>query len=646
MTLSEPSASARSREGRQLRRLPETLVNRIAAGEVIERPAAAVKELVENALDAGARRIDVLLRDGGRALIAVTDDGCGMEPDQLEVAVERHVTSKLPDDDLVHIRSLGFRGEALPSIGAVARLTLVSRPAGAAEAWSLTVEGGRRGQLKPAAHPPGTRVEVRDLFYATPARLKFLKSPRAELQACRDTLMRLAMANPLVGFSLGDGERTLLRLEPAVPDLASGLEAVSPTDDLLQTRLKRLGALLGKDFAENALALEAEREGFRLTGLIGVPTFNRATAQHQYLFVNGRPVRDRLLLGALRGAFADFLARDRHPVAALFLEAPAEAVDVNVHPAKAEVRFREAGLVRGLIVGACRHTLAEAGHRASTSVAQAALGAFRPQEGPPPAPGLAQGPGGGSGGGWRPNYAQSRQPAYGGSYGAGLRETASDYHAPLPELEGAPAARSEAVAEAVAARPDYPLGAARAQLHGTYVVAQTQDGIVIVDQHAAHERLVHERMKRQLAEGGVKTQLLLIPEVVELEEPAVERLLARAGELAELGLVFEAFGAGALAVREVPALLGQPNLQGLLRDLADELSEWDQALSLKERLEEVCGTLACHGSVRAGRQLNADEMNALLRQMEATPHSGQCNHGRPTYVELKLADIEKLFGRR
>ena len=646
MTLSEPSASPSAGEVRQLRRLPDTLVNRIAAGEVIERPAAAVKELVENALDAGAGQIDVLLRDGGRALIAVTDDGCGMEPDQLEVAVERHVTSKLPDDDLVHIRSLGFRGEALPSIGAVARLTLISRPAQAAEAWSLTVEGGRRGQPKPAAHPPGTRVEVRDLFYATPARLKFLKSPRAELQACRDTLMRLAMANPLVGFTLGDGDRTLLRLEPAapelVPDPASGLDATSRADDLLQARLKRLGALLGKDFAENALALEAEREGFRLTGLIGVPTYNRATAQHQYLFVNGRPVRDRLLLGALRGAFADFLARDRHPVAALFLEAPAEAVDVNVHPAKAEVRFREAGLVRGLIVGACRHALAEAGHRASTSVAQAALGAFRPQDGPPAASGSAPR----SGGGWRPVYAQPQGPAYGGSYGAGLREAASDYHAPLPELEGAPAARNEAVPDAAAALPDYPLGAARAQLHGTYVVAQTQDGIVIVDQHAAHERLVHERMKRQLAEGGVKTQLLLIPEVVELEEPAVERLLARAAELAELGLVFEAFGAGALAVREVPALLGQPNLQGLLRDLADELSEWDQALSLKERLEEVCGTLACHGSVRAGRQLNADEMNALLRQMEATPHSGQCNHGRPTYVELKLADIEKLFGRR
>ena len=619
---------------RNLRRLPETLVNRIAAGEVIERPAAAVKELVENALDAGAGRIEVLLRDGGRALIAVTDDGCGMTREDLEMAVERHVTSKLPDDDLVHIRSLGFRGEALPSIGAVARLTLTSRTAEASEAWSLTVEGGRQTSPRPAAQPPGTRVEVRDLFYATPARLKFLKSPRAELQACRDTLTRLAMANPEVGFTLGDGEKTLLRLEPAAGDL--GTTAESQGDRLLSARLKRLGALLGKDFADNALAVEAEREGIRLTGLIGVPTFNRATAQHQYLFVNGRPVRDRLLLGALRGAFADFLARDRHPVAALFLDVPAEAVDVNVHPAKAEVRFREAGVVRGLIVGGCRHALAEAGHRASTSVAQAALGAFRPEAGSAPAAPY------GNRSAWSGAQATSGQPIY----GQGLRETAAQYHAPLPDLQDAPAARHEAAPETSQPAPDYPLGAARAQLHGTYVVAQTQDGIVIVDQHAAHERLVHERMKRQLADGGVKTQLLLIPEVVELEEPAVERLLARALELGELGLVFEAFGLGAVAVRETPALLGQTNLQGLLRDLADELAEWDQALSLKERLEEVCGTMACHGSVRAGRQLNAEEMNALLRQMEATPHSGQCNHGRPTYVELKLADIEKLFGRR
>jgi DNA mismatch repair protein MutL len=470
-------------------------------------------------------------------------------------------------------------------------------------------------------------VEVRDLFYATPARLKFLKSPRAELLACRDTLVRLAMAHPQVGFVLSDGDKALLRLEPV-------------SGDLLDSRLQRLSALIGRDFADNALPLEAEREGIRLAGLIGVPTYNRATAQAQYLFVNGRPVKDRLLLGALRGAYADFLARDRHPVAALFLDAPAEAVDVNVHPAKAEVRFRDAGLVRGLIVGGCRHALAEAGHRASTTVAQAALGAFRPEpQGQPPAQGhIWQAP---RPGGWdRPPYEHA---------GAGLREAAAQYHAPLPGaqpgVDAAPAARAESEPEGPEPA-DFPLGAAKAQLHGTYVVAQTADGLVIVDQHAAHERLVHERMKRQLAEGGVKTQLLLIPDVVELDEPAAERLLARAEELAELGLVVEAFGPGALAVRETPALLGQPNVQGLLRDLADELAELDQALSLKERLDEVCGTMACHGSVRAGRPLNAAEMNALLRQMEATPHSGQCNHGRPTYVELKLADIEKLFGRR
>jgi DNA mismatch repair protein MutL len=633
--MSDALAASLDAPARVLRRLPETLVNRIAAGEVIERPAAAVKELVENSLDAGATRIEVLLREGGRALIAVTDDGCGMTAEELSLAVERHATSKLPDDDLVNIRALGFRGEALPSIGAVARLTLTSRTPGAAEAWSLTVEGGRCGQPAPAAQPVGTRVEVRDLFYATPARLKFLKTPRSELQACRDILVRLAMAHPEVSFVLGDGEKTLLRLEAVAPEFGGSL---------LDARLKRLGALLGRDFADNALAVEAEREGIRLTGLIGVPTYNRATSQAQYLFVNDRPVRDRLLLGALRGAYADFLARDRHPVAALFLEAPAEAVDVNVHPAKAEVRFREAGLVRGLIVGGCKHALAEAGHRASTTVAQAALGAFRPQEAPA---GHSGGGGTWSGGyAWRPP-----QPSY-GQAGAGLREAAEDYHAPLPEFSAEPGARAEAPPAAgeetpAEAYPEaYPLGAARAQLHGTYVVAQTGDGIVIVDQHAAHERLVHERMKRQLAEGGVKTQMLLIPEVVELDEPAAERLLTRAEELAELGLVVESFGAGAVAVRETPALLGQADVQGLVRDLADELAELDQALSLKERLDAVCGTMACHGSVRAGRQLAPAEMNALLRQMEATPHSGQCNHGRPTYVELKLADIEKLFGRR
>jgi DNA mismatch repair protein MutL len=602
-----------------LRRLPETLVNRIAAGEVIERPAAAVKELVENALDAGARQVDVVLRDGGRAFISVTDDGRGMTPEELDLAAERHATSKLPDDDLVNITTLGFRGEALPSIAAVSRLTVASRAAGAVEAWSLGVEAGRKGRPQPAAQPPGTRVEVRDLFFATPARLKFLKAPRTELGHVQDALKRLAMAHPEVGFTLADQARSVLRLTPCA-------------GDLFEARLARLGAVMGRDFARNALSVEAEREGLRLTGYIGLPTLSRGNAQQQYLFVNGRPVRDKLLHGAVRGAYQDFLARDRHPLLALFLELPAEAVDVNVHPAKTEVRFREPGLVRGLIVGACRHALAEAGHRAATTVAGAALGAFRPQAGP----GLP-----------------ARRAGRGATLPRGLAEATAAYHAPLPGLADAPAARpAEAPGPGTTAEPGsdagqtYPLGAARAQLHATYIVAQTEDGIVIVDQHAAHERLVYERMKQQLGERGVVAQLLLIPEVVELDEPAAERLARRADELAELGLRLEPFGPGAVMVREVPALLGEVDAQGLVRDLADELAEWGEALCVKERLEEVCGTLACHGSVRAGRRLNAAEMDALLRQMEATPHSGQCNHGRPTYVELKLADIEKLFGRR
>ena len=607
-----------------IRRLPDGLVNRIAAGEVIERPAAVVKELAENALDAGATRIAVVLRDGGRALISVTDDGCGMTCEELELAVERHATSKLPDEDLVNIRSLGFRGEALPSIGAVARMSVTSRAKGADSAWSLKLEGGRKSAPEPAALGGGTRVEVRDLFFATPARLKFLKAPRTELQHARDILQRLAMAHPLVSFSLADDTRSVLSFE-------------AEQGELFDARLRRLGAALGREFRDNALPIDAEREGLRLSGFIGLPTLNRANAQSQYLFVNGRPVKDRLLFGAVRGAYQDFLARDRHPMLALFLEAPPEAVDVNVHPAKAEVRFRDAGLVRGLIVSACRHALGEAGHRASTTVSEAALGAIRSEGGedrgrfqPPP-----YRPGAGSGSSYRPH--------------GGLAEAAESYHAPLPGWEAAPAAKhefAEQAQDADGAAADYPLGAARAQLHETYIVAQTGDGIVIVDQHAAHERLVLERMRREMAGKGVARQILLIPEVVELDPSAAERVAARAEELAELGLVVEAFGEGSLVVREVPALLGQLDVQGLLRDLGDELAELDQALSLKERLEEICGTMACHGSVRAGRRLNGPEMNALLREMEATPHSGQCNHGRPTYVELKLADIEKLFGRR
>ncbi len=596
-----------------IRRLPDSTINRIAAGEVVERPASAVKELVENAIDAGAKRIDVVLRDGGRSLIAVTDDGRGMTPDELALAVERHATSKLNGDDLTNIVTLGFRGEALPSIGAVSRMTLTSRPPDAAEAWSLHMEAGDKHPPEPAAHPAGTRIEVRDLFYATPARLKFLKTERTEYGAALDTVRRLAMAHPEIAFSLSDGNRTSLRLGPA-------------QGDLFQRRIDRLGAIMGRDFADNAVPIDAEREGIRLTGFVGLPTFNRGNAQMQYAFVNGRPVRDKLFSGAVRGAYADFLAHDRHPVLALFLEVPAEAVDVNVHPAKAEVRFRDAGLVRGLIVGAIKHALADAGHRASTTVSQAALGAFAAHSGA-----IA-------------GYRASSAYAY---PQRGLAEQAAAYQAPLPET-GGPSARVDMPGPAAMPEParDYPLGVARGQLHGTYVIAQTDDGIVVVDQHAAHERLVYERMKTQLADTGVARQMLLLPEVVELDEPAVARLVDRAEELAELGLALESFGPGAVVVRETPALLGDCDIGGLVRDLADDLAELDQTLALKERMEAVCSTMACHGSVRAGRRLNVEEMNALLRQMEATPHSGQCNHGRPTYVELKLADIERLFGRR
>jgi len=593
----------------QIRLLPTVLVNRIAAGEVVERPASAVKELVENALDAGATRVEVALREGGQSLIVVSDDGGGMDRDALVLAVDRHCTSKLPDDDLSAIATLGFRGEALPSIGAVARLTLTSRVPGSATGWSLAVEGGDKGEPVPAAHPPGTRVEVRDLFYATPARLKFMKSARAERDQALDTVKRLAMAHPTVSFLVSDDERVLLRLNAA------------PLSDPLEERLARLAAVLGRDFADNALPIEAERAGLRLTGFAGLPTLNRPTAREQYLFVNGRPVRDKLLNGAVRGAYQDFLAGDRHPMVALFVDLPGEEVDVNVHPAKAEVRFRDPGLVRGLIVSALKQALMASGHRASTTVANATVGAFTPHSG--------QG------------FHRPAQPYF----PAGLAERAAPYYAPSAPVIGAP--DTPAVAGDAALEPEhFPLGAARAQLHGTYVVAQTADGIVIVDQHAAHERLVYERMKQALAEGGVKRQMLLLPEVVELDPAQADSLTQRHEELAALGLVIEAFGSGAVIVREVPALLGDADIAGLVRDLAEEIAELGAGFSLVERLESVCGTLACHGSVRAGRRLNAAEMNALLRQMEATPHSGQCNHGRPTYVELKLADIERLFGRR
>ncbi len=605
-----------------IRLLPETLVNRIAAGEVVERPASVVKELVENSIDAGARHIDVILRDGGQTLISVEDDGCGMSPEEMLLAVERHATSKLPDDDLIHIRTLGFRGEALPSIGGVSRLTIHSRATDSDEAWKLTVEGGVKSEPAPASHPAGTRIEVRDLFYATPARLKFLKTPRTEQNHAVEILNRLAMAHPDIGFSLSDGTRHLISLNPAQGDLFSA-------------RLDRLTGIMGRDFADNAMPIDAGRDNVRLSGYASLPTLNRGNAAMQFLFVNGRPVRDKLLVGALRGAYRDFLASDRYPMVALFLELPPDEVDVNVHPAKTEVRFRDAGLVRGLIVGALKHALAETGHRASTTASGTALGAFRAEGSNIP----FGGGGNVSRGGGALNY--SKPPI-----SPGLAQQAYEYHQPLPALDTAPDARMADDITPEEAVEDYPLGVARAQLHATYVVAQTADGIVIVDQHAAHERLVHERIKNALESGGVARQGLLIPEVVDLEGPAVDRLSARSEELAEMGLVLEAFGDGAVVVRETPALLGEMDIKGLVRDLADDLAEMDEALSLRNQLGDVCSSMACHSSVRAGRKLNAQEMNALLREMEATPHSGQCSHGRPTYVELKLSDIEKLFGRR
>lgn len=600
----------------KIRLLSETTINQIAAGEVIERPASAVKELVENAIDAGAHSIAVVMTGGGRELIRVSDDGFGMSAEEISLAVERHATSKLNEADLTDIKSMGFRGEALPSIASVSRFSLSSRAKGAEQGWKMEIAGGRKSALVPAALNQGTKVEVRDLFYATPARLKFLKTERTELSHAHDVIKRLAMAHPHVAFSLHDGDRKVFQVSAG-------------QGELLDSRLRRLCAILGPEFGENALGIEVERETIKLTGYAGLPTYNRGNAQQQYLFVNGRPVKDKLLTGAVRGAYMDYLARDRHPILALFLDIPTELVDVNVHPAKAEVRFRDTAHVRGLIVSSLRRALNEAGHRASTTVAGQALGAFNAET-------------------------RSPYPAYSPApYSSGLADRAEAYQRPL-SMDGqqfAPMGRNEILEQAVPpveneAATAYPLGAARGQLHETYIISQTDDGIIITDQHAAHERLVYERMKAHMAESGVPRQVLLIPEVVELEQSLVDRLISRVEELQELGLVVEGFGEGAVVVRETPALLGDTNIKGLVRDLADELAELGQTLSLKERLEAVCSSMACHGSVRAGRRLNTPEMNALLREMEATPHSGQCNHGRPTYVELKLSDIEKLFGRR
>ena len=586
-----------------IRRLPEHLVNRIAAGEVVERPASALKELVENAIDAGATRIAVKLAAGGIELIEVTDDGKGMNPAEMALALERHATSKLPDDDIEHVATLGFRGEALPSIASVARLTIESRVRGE-EGWLRAIDNGIVEREGPAALPPGTRVRVEALFARVPARRKFLRSPRAEYGASLDVVRRLAMAHPDIAFAVEhDGRRAL---------------GVQGGD----SRPERVVALTDRDLAPNSVGVDFEREGIRLGGVAGLPTFNRGVADHQYLFVNGRPVKDRLLAGAVRGAYAEMLARDRHPVVALFLDVPAEAVDVNVHPAKTEVRFRDPALVRGMIVSGLRRALDEAGHRVVQRPSEAALAAWQTEPvDTAPAPDL-----------WSGGY--DRSPV-----GAAIFDRRPSFIAP-------PQARAEPAHVPPPQTERFPLGVARGQVAKTYIVAEAEDGLVIVDQHAAHERLVLERMRRALGDGGVARQALLLPEVVELDETACDRLEARLGELAELGLELERFGPRAMLVRATPALLGQGDVQGLVTDLADELAAYDEALSLKERLDHVAATMACHGSVRAGRVLSVAEMNALLREMEVTPHSGQCNHGRPTWVKLALGDVEKLFGRK
>ena len=595
-----------------IRQLDDAAINRIAAGEVVERPASAVKELIENAIDAGAQRITVDYADGGKTLIRVMDDGCGIAPDDLPLAMSRHATSKIDGTDLLNIHTFGFRGEALPSLGAVGRLTISSRAAGH-EGAEIIVNGGKMLPVKPAALNGGTVVTLRDLFYATPARLKFLRTDRAEAQAIADIIKRLAMAEPFVQFVLrdvsGDGpSREVFRAGAEQGDMFAALHG-------------RLAGVLGREFAENALAIDAQREGLHLTGYAALPTYSRGSAVAQYLFVNGRPVKDKMLVGALRGAYFDFLSRDRHPAAALFIDCDPTLVDVNVHPAKSEVRFREPGLARGLIVSALRHALAAAGHRASTTVAGATLGAMRPEQ---PEARVYQMD--------RPSMGPRSAPHH-----PGFAETSG--------MWGRVETPDEEVVNTADEAVDYPLGTARGQVHENYIIAQTASGMVIVDQHAAHERLVYEKLKQQMAENGVAAQALLIPEIVELSASDCAALLEIADPLARLGLGIEAFGGSAIAVRETPAILGNVDAKGMLLDILDELADQNDSNLVQAKIEAILSRIACHGSIRSGRRMRGEEMNALLREMEATPHSGQCNHGRPTYVELKLADIERLFGR-
>lgn len=593
-----------------IRRLPENLVNRIAAGEVVERPAAALKELVENAIDAGSTSIAVRLGEGGLGLIEVTDDGCGMTRADMALALERHATSKLPDEAIELVATLGFRGEALPSIASVARLTMESRVRGADSGWQVVVDHGQQVAEGPAALPPGTGIRVEDLFGKVPARRKFLRSPRSEYAACLDVVRRLAMARPEVGFTLEHDGRRVLAVQGG------------------QSLAARVAQLVARELADDGVAIDLARGPVKLTGVAGLPTFNRGVADHQYLFVNGRPVKDRLLVGAVRGAYADMLARDRHAVLALFLDLPPEEVDVNVHPAKTEVRFRDPAFVRGFIVSGLRHALEGAGQRSAQAPAAPAMGNWQAEP-----------------------IVREAAPALGSLFGRNpepyaVRDAAQVWRGYEASVL-APAARAEAADAVPEPAASHPLGVARGQVANTYIVAEAEDGLVLVDQHAAHERLVLERLKAAGAQGAITAaQALLIPEVVELDEPDCDRLTEAAPQLAEHGLALERFGPDAMLVRAVPAALAGGDVQALVRDVADDLAQNGAALLLGERLDHVLATMACHGSVRAGRTLSVAEMNALLREMERTPRSGQCNHGRPTWVKLALEDVEKLFGRR
>lgn len=647
-----------------VRQLSDTTINRIAAGEVIERPASVVKELVENAVDAGATRIEIVTATGGKSLLRITDNGAGMTKEDLQLAVRRHCTSKLPENDLMDIRTMGFRGEALPSIGAISRLEITTRHASEPHAWKIEVEGGQDHDIEPAALNSGTRVEVKDIFFSVPARLKFLKSDRAEATAITEIVKRIALANPTVRFTLSGSDRRQLELPACTGDDAD---------------LARVGQILGTEFTKNAMEIEALREGVHLYGYAGLPTFHRANSQHQFFFVNGRPVRDKLLLGSLKAAYSDVLSRDRHPIVVLNIDLDPHQVDVNVHPAKADVRFRDGQLVRGLMIGALKNAFVQSGFRASTANTQSTINAIRPMgqnagfnvhsgasihtpQGPREAPQNYS---------WQQSSYRPEQQATGAWSAAdipeagsnetqlGLMEATAPYtapadHGPAQPSVGAPAyhhvdapsADSRAHAHDLPEdRESFPLGAARAQIHETYIVSQTKDGLVIVDQHAAHERLVYEQLKEDLAKRNVSRQMLLIPEIVDLPEEDVARLEERAAELEEVGLVLERFGPGAIAVRETPSMLKRLNIKALVQDLADDFAEYDSSTRIREKLDLVAATMACHGSIRAGRRMRPEEMDNLLRDMEATPKSGQCNHGRPTWIELKLSDIERLFGR-